>query len=100
MKGFSEAKVDKIFKEAISLTQMGFKPASFMLEQQKELIKISSGSRNLDNILEGGVESGSITEIYGEYRCGKTQLCHTLAVTCQLPLLGGGGEGKCLYIDT
>lgn len=32
----------------------------------------------------GGIETGSITEIYGEYRCGKTQLCHTLCVTCQV----------------
>lgn len=33
-------------------------------------------------------------EIYGEFRTGKTQLCHTLAVTCQLPLEDGGGSGK------
>merc|ERR1711964_677344 len=58
------------------------------------------GSKKLDDILEGGIETGSITEIYGEYRCGKTQLCHTLAVTCQLPIVFGGAEGKCLYIDT
>ena len=54
----------------------------------------------MDAILEGGLEAGSITEIYGEYRCGKTQFCHTLCVTCQLPLQQGGGEGKALYIDT
>jgi len=38
--------------------------------------------------------------MFGEFRTGKTQLCHTLAVTCQLPVDQGGGEGKCLYIDT
>jgi len=38
--------------------------------------------------------------MYGEYRCGKTQLCHTLCVTCQLPVEMGGGEGKAMYIDT
>lgn len=48
----------------------------------------------------GGLETGSITEIFGEYRCGKTQFCHTLCVTCQLPVDMGGGEGKALYIDT
>ena len=46
------------------------------------------------------METGAITEIFGEFRTGKTQLCHTLAVTCQLPGSMGGGEGKCLYIDT
>lgn len=32
----------------------------------------------------GGIETGSITEIFGEFRTGKTQLCHMLAVTCQV----------------
>lgn len=41
-----------------------------------------------------------MTEIFGEFRTGKTQLCHTLCVTSQLPLDQGGGEGKALYIDT
>jgi DNA repair protein RAD51 len=46
------------------------------------------------------METGAITELFGEFRTGKTQLCHTLAVTCQLPMDKGGGEGKALYIDT
>jgi hypothetical protein len=49
---------------------------------------------------QGGIETGAITEMFGEFRTGKSQLCHTLAVTCQLPVSMGGGEGKCLYIDT
>ena len=49
---------------------------------------------------KGGIETGAITELFGEFRTGKSQLCHTLAVTCQLPVSMGGGEGKCLYIDT
>ena len=48
----------------------------------------------------GGIETGSITEVFGEFRTGKTQLCHTLAVMCQMPSDMGGGEGKCLFIDT
>lgn len=48
----------------------------------------------------GGIETGSITELFGEFRTGKSQICHTIAVTCQLPVDMGGGEGKCLYIDT
>ncbi|RHY34498.1 hypothetical protein DYB32_000900 [Aphanomyces invadans] len=46
------------------------------------------------------VNTGSITELFGEFRTGKTQLCHQLCVTCQLPVDKGGGEGKALYIDT
>uniref|UniRef100_A0A7S2FVY7 DNA repair and recombination protein RadB n=1 Tax=Octactis speculum TaxID=3111310 RepID=A0A7S2FVY7_9STRA len=58
------------------------------------------GSSALDELLQGGIETGSLTEIFGEFRTGKTQLCHTLCVTCQLPLDQGGGEGKAMYIDT
>lgn len=100
IKGLSESKVDLMIKEASKLIYMGFQAASVMLEQRQEIIKITTGCKQLDSILEGGLEAGSITEIYGEYRCGKTQLCHTLAVTCQLPVEIGGGEGKCMYIDT
>ena len=61
---------------------------------------VTTGASKLDELLGGGFESGSLTEIYGEFRTGKTQLCHTLAVTCQLPLDQGGAEGKAMYIDT
>lgn len=47
---------------------------------------LTTGSRELDGLLKGGIETGSITEMFGEFRTGKTQLCHTLCVTCQLPL--------------
>uniref|UniRef100_A0A0E0RAW8 DNA repair protein RAD51 homolog n=1 Tax=Oryza rufipogon TaxID=4529 RepID=A0A0E0RAW8_ORYRU len=93
IKGISEAKVDKI------LVPLGFTSASQLHAQRLEIIQVTTGSRELDKILDGGIETGSITEIYGEFRSGKTQLCHTLCVTCQLPLDQGGGEGKALYID-
>jgi len=66
----------------------------------KSTLNIFSFHFNTFVVLIGGVETGSITEVFGEFRTGKTQLCHTLAVTCQLPIDHGGGEGKCLYIDT
>lgn len=78
----------------------GFTTANQVMQQRGEIIKITTGCTALDAILGGGLETGSITEIYGEYRCGKTQICHTLCVTCQLPVDMGGGEGKALYIDT
>ena len=64
------------------------------------IIQVTTGSKELDKLLQGGIETGSITELFGEFRTGKSQLCHTLAVTCQLPIDMGGAEGKCLYIDT
>ncbi|KAK9810888.1 hypothetical protein WJX73_005457 [Symbiochloris irregularis] len=100
IKGLSEAKVEKIQKEAWKLIPMGFTTATMIAEQRQDMIQIGTGCKELDNILEGGMETGSITEIYGENRCGKTQLCHTLCVTCQLPIEMGGAEGKAMYIDT
>ncbi len=63
-------------------------------------MQVTTGSKELDKLLNGGIETGSITELFGEFRTGKSQLCHTMAVTCQLPIDMGGAEGKCLYIDT
>lgn len=100
VKGFSDAKVDKVIKEAAKLVPMGFISATDYHAKRGEVCYISTGSTELDKLLHGGIESGSITEIFGEFRTGKTQLCHTIAVTCQLPVENGGGNGKCLYIDT
>ena len=85
---------------ASKLVPMGFTTATEMHSRRSELISITTGSKQLDTLLAGGIETGSITEIFGEFRTGKSQICHTLAVTCQLPFDMGGGEGKCLYIDT
>ena len=67
---------------------------------RKNLVYITTGSKEIDNLLRGGIESGALTEIFGEFRTGKTQICHTLAVTTQLPFTMGGSERKVIYIDT
>ncbi|XP_026760612.1 DNA repair protein RAD51 homolog A [Galleria mellonella] len=100
IKGISEAKADKILAEASKLVPMGFTTATEFHQKRAEIIQLTTGSKELDRLLGGGIETGSITEIFGEFRTGKTQLCHTLAVTCQLPIEQSGGEGKCMYIDT
>lgn len=100
IKGISEAKADKLLLEASKLVPMGFTTATEFHQKRSEIIQLTTGSKELDKLLGGGIETGSITEIFGEFRTGKTQICHTLAVTCQLPIDQNGGEGKCLYIDT
>lgn len=100
IRGISEAKATKLIQAASASVNMGFRIASEVYKERTEMLAITTGSSRLDNILGGGIETGSITELYGEYRTGKSQLCHTLAITCQLPTDMGGGEGRCLYIDT
>jgi len=79
---------------------MSFTTATDFHAIRSQLVQITTGSAAFDNILDGGIETGCITELFGEFRTGKTQLCHQLCVTCQLPFDQGGGEGKALYIDT
>ena len=70
--------------EAQKLVPMGFTTATEFHQKRSEIIQVTTGSKELDKLLQGGIETGSITEIFGEFRTGKTQLCHTLAVTCQV----------------
>lgn len=100
VKGISEAKVNKLKDIAKGLVPMEFKTAYDALEDRKHLVTLTTGSTELDKLLEGGIETGSITEVFGEFRTGKTQLCHTLCITCQMPITDGGAEGKAIYIDT
>lgn len=100
VKGISEQKADKLLQEAMKHCRMGFTNALEFMAKRSDLIQLTTGSKALDSLLDGGIESGSITELFGEFRTGKSQLCHTLAVTCQLSVDRGGGEGKCMYIDT
>ncbi|GKB67023.1 meiotic recombination protein DMC1, partial [Tanacetum coccineum] len=87
IKGLSEAKVDKICEAAEKLVR-------------KAIVKITTGSQAQDELLGGGIETSQITEAFGEFRSGKTQLAHTLCVSTQLPTSMKGGNGKVAYIDT
>lgn len=51
-------------------------------------------------LLGGGIESMAITEVFGEFRTGKTQLSHTLCVSVQMPGENGYMGGKAIFIDT
>jgi RecA/RadA recombinase len=65
MKGISEAKVDKILEAAGKLHFAGFMTGSEMLNKRKEVVKVTTGCVALDQLLGGGVETMSITEVFG-----------------------------------
>lgn len=71
-----------------------------LMEMRKNKRRCTTGSGNLDKLLEGGLETQSITEFYGEFGSGKSQFCHQAAITVQLPEEMGGLDGAALYIDT
>ncbi len=77
-----------------------FKTAKEVLLQRQRVKRITTGSENLDRLLGGGVEVGSITEFFGEYGTGKSQIAHQLCVNVQLPESKGGLERKAIFVDT
>ena len=96
----TEATARKAIAAARKMLKLGFEDAIEFEKRRQEIIKITTGSKNLDNLLGGGIETGAITEAAGVFGSGKSQLAHTLAVNAQLPLESGGADGKVAWIDT
>jgi DNA repair protein RadA len=90
----------RMMLEDLGIYDKPFVPATVIYERRKSESRISSGSKNLDNLLGGGIETRSITELYGEFGSGKTQICHTLCVTVQKNAQLSRLTGNALYIDT
>ncbi len=79
---------------------MGFESADKLAEKRKLVGRITTGSKEVDTLIGGGIETQSITEIYGKFASSKSQWCFETAVTVQLPKEKGGLGGNCLYIDS
>ena len=77
-----------------------FVSASELYKKRQNIGKITTGTDCLDTLFEGGVETQALTEVYGEFGCGKTQFCHTMCVQVQKPKEEGGLEGGVLYMDS
>jgi DNA repair protein RadA len=78
----------------------GFETGSTVLERREQIGKLSWGVDEVDDLLGGGVETQSITEVYGEFGAGKSQVTHQLAVNVQLPAEHGGLEGSAIFVDS
>ncbi|MDG6928165.1 MAG: DNA repair and recombination protein RadA [Nitrososphaerota archaeon] len=103
--GDSEKASDFITKARNFLVEKGvlskdFMSATELYKIRKSIERISTGAHNLDGLFGGGIETGAITELYGEFGSGKTQICHTLSVVVQMPKEKGGLDGSIIYIDT
>lgn len=78
----------------------GFETGSMVLERRQQIGKLSWGIPEADDLLGGGLETQSITEVYGEFGAGKSQVTHQMAVNVQLPREHGGLRGSCIFIDS
>jgi DNA repair protein RadA len=78
----------------------GFETGADVLERREQIGKLTWGVEDVDELLGGGVETQSITEVYGEFGSGKSQVTHQLSVTVQLPREHGGLEGSAIFVDS
>ena len=94
--------VDKSRQQLVDqgLIAQDFVSATEIYKRRQEIGKISTNTECLDNLFDGGIETQALTEVYGEFGCGKTQFCHTMCVQVQKSKEEGGLDGRVLYIDT
>ena len=93
--GIAEKTASLLIREARARFDLGLKKASSYEEAAKTRVKLSSGSKAFNELLGGGFETGSITELAGENGCGKTQIAHQLAINCVKYL-----DQDVIWIDT
>ncbi|TFG09740.1 DNA repair and recombination protein RadA [Candidatus Thorarchaeota archaeon] len=95
-----ETTATKIIKAAREMLDIGFETADLLLERRQHAGRITTGSKSIDELFGGGVETQGITEMYGSFRSGKTQMAHQLAINVQLPPGKGGLGATAIYVDT
>lgn len=97
----AESTAKKMIKAARELADIGgFKTGQDVFEQRKGVKKLKTLVPDLDALLGGGLETQAITELYGEFGSGKSQIVHQLAVNAQLDEDDGGLHGSIIYLDT
>ncbi|MDK2875546.1 MAG: repair protein RadA, partial [Methanothermobacter sp.] len=95
-----EGVAEKVIEAARRAEKIDFETAFDVMERRKDVGRITTGSKALDELIGGGIETQAITEVFGEFGSGKSQLSHELAVTVQLPEERGGLDAEAVFIDT
>src|SRR2546425_982461 len=98
--GIGEKQAAKIIGVARDSISLSFIRADELMRMKANVLRLTTGSKSFDELIGGGLETQTITEVYGEYGVGKSVLCHQLAVNVQLPVDKGGLDGGALYLDT
>jgi DNA repair protein RadA len=95
-----EGVAEKVIEAARKAEEIDFETAFDVMERRKEVGRINVGSTAFNDLIGGGIETQSITEVFGEFGSGKSQISHELAVTVQQPVESMGLDGECVFIDT
>ncbi len=78
----------------------GFETGDVVMERRQNIGKLTTCSKALDSLMGGGFETQAITEMFGEFGSGKTQIAHQCAVSAQMKESEGGLNGDVVMIDT
>jgi DNA repair protein RadA len=89
----------KLLRES-DVLEKEFITADTALKKRRSLLRCSTGSSMLDDLFLGGIETQAVTELYGEFGSGKSQICHTMCITAGQPVESGGLNSGVIYIDT
>lgn len=94
--GITDATARKMIQYCREKLEFGFESGADVLKKRESVDKIRSGSQALDTLLGGGFETRAITETYGAYGSGKSQIAHALTVSC----LKHYPDAVVVFIDT
>lgn len=94
--GVSEPVARKMINAARDSMKMGFETGIEVLKKRESVSKISTGCESFNNLMGGGFETSAITECFGEFGSGKTQIGHLLAVN----VLKADPTATVVFIDT
>ncbi len=94
--GVTESLARKMIQFARDKMEMGFETGEELLKKRELVEKIQLNSKAVNDLLGGGFETQSITECFGEFGSGKTQIGHCLCVAVQK----ANPDAFAVYIDT
>ncbi|HLC66398.1 MAG TPA: helix-hairpin-helix domain-containing protein, partial [Candidatus Nanoarchaeia archaeon] len=94
--GVTELVARKMINAARDSMEMGFQTGDQLLKKRERVIRIKVGAESFNQMLGGGFETGAITECFGEFGSGKTQIGNSLAVNC----MKDDPAAVAVYIDT
>ncbi|VVB74166.1 DNA repair and recombination protein RadA [Candidatus Tiddalikarchaeum anstoanum] len=96
----TESAAQKVIGGARAALKMGFMSGNTLLDKRNDVGRIKFQSQELNTLFGGGIETQAISECFGQFGSGKTQIALQLAVNVQLPKKDGGLNGYAVIIDT
>lgn len=99
--GKSKSAAEKLISKARGMCNLGNMECAYdLIDKEKNMQKLTTGSKTYDELIGGGYNTGIVTEIHSINGHGKTQTCLTAAVMATRPVEEGGLDTNVIYMDT